>query len=90
MGHIYVSQSQEKSAGIGGALRRARIDRIRMLRFASLASRPIVPALEQNQTSICSLELRRAVAEDWVCVLCQSRNNSWWASGEWTPSHSGL
>jgi len=31
-----------------------------------------------------------AVAEDWVCVLCQSRNNSWWASGVWTPSHSGL
>jgi len=44
----------------------------------------------QNHTSICGLELRRVVAEDWACVLCQSRNNSWWASGVWPPSPSGL
>jgi len=30
----------------------------------------------QNRTSICCLGLRRAVTDDWVCVLCQSRNNS--------------
>lgn len=61
---IYVSQSQEKSTGVHGALWRARIDRIRMCRYALMASGPLVPALEQNQTSICSLGLRRAVAED--------------------------
>jgi hypothetical protein len=64
IGHIYVSQRQGKSAGVRGALGRARIDRIRMRRFAPVASRPMVPALEQNQTSICSLGLRKAVAED--------------------------
>jgi len=42
----------------------------------------------QNRTSICSLRLRRAVTEDWVGVLCQSRNNSERASGVWSPSHS--
>ena len=64
VGHVYVSQRQGKSAGVRGALGRARIDRIRMRRFASVASRLLVPAVEQNQTSICSLGLRRAVAED--------------------------
>ena len=63
-GHLYVSQRQAKSTGVRGALGRARIDLIGMSRFASVASRPVVPALEQNQTSICSLGLRRAVAED--------------------------
>ena len=62
--HLYVSQREGKSAGVRGALGRARIDRIRMRRFASVASRLLVPAVEQNQTSICSLGLRRAVAED--------------------------
>jgi len=65
------------------------VDLIRMCRYA------IVPlgrgsCYSQNHTSICCLGLRRAFAEDWVCVLCQSRNNSWWASGVWSPSHSGL
>jgi len=31
---------------------------------------------EQNQTSMCCLGLGGAVAEDWVGVRCQSRNNS--------------
>jgi hypothetical protein len=37
--------------------------------------------LSQNRTSICCLKLRRAIPEDSVCVLCQSRNNSGGASG---------
>jgi hypothetical protein len=62
--HFYVSQSQEKSTGVRGALGRARIDRIRMSRYASVASRPLVPALKQNHTSICCLRLRRVRTED--------------------------
>jgi len=37
--------------------------------------------LAQNQTSICSLGLQRALTEDWVCVRCQSRNDFEESSG---------
>jgi len=42
----------------------------------------------QNRTSIHCLRSLRTITEDWVCVLCQSRNNSKRASGVWSPSLS--
>ena len=56
------------------------------------------PCIPQDRTSICCLELQRAVADDRVCVLCQSRNNPKGASEvafvaqpvncrTWQPAH---
>ncbi len=46
--HIYVSQSQEKSTGFLGALRRARDGSDQNLPLRNSASRPMVPALSRT------------------------------------------